>query len=136
MNTPRTANNEIPAGKGRLEDVQRLLTMWFPGDALEAIQTASADESEDGYLRFNLVMSYGSGEHRIQYAKGQSYKSFCEGEIGRDLGHIEQAHHIRCALLRLLETAEFKSERCIAAKVALQKQIRELPLMGWWIAAK
>ena len=134
MDNKRTANNEIPAGKGQLEDVQRLLALWFPADRVEAIETAPADESEDGYLRFNLVLSYGEGEHQIEYVKGQSYKSFCEGEIGRDLGQIEQAHHIRCALQRLVATPEL--QRSTAAKIKLERQIRDLPLMGWSIAAK
>lgn len=124
-----TRNNEIPTGKGNIDDVNRLIAMWFPGERMTAVQTSSPEESSDGYLKFNLLVSYGEGIGMVQYMKSQTYRDFCEGEIGRDLGHIEQAHHLRCELRALLKTEAF--QRSTGPRIVLDRMVKGLAGMGW-----
>lgn len=129
------ANNEIPAGRGRIEDVSHLVQKWNPGEHVTVIATGGGEgtDTEEGDLRFNLVITYGSGKHAVTYAKGIDYKNFTEYDIGRSIGQIEMYHAALCDLRRHREAADLLPVGAEQStyKSAVAGAILQLPMMGW-----
>ena len=127
------ANNEVPSGYGKIEDVNALLRLWFPGDNVEAIETAPAGwEGGDGYMRFNLVVTFGTVTQYV-YAKGQTYKNFAAPEIARDMGILDCAHATRHAIESLRKSAAIVDD--VNAAAALRRAwLDSVAFMGWHLA--
>lgn len=128
-------NNEIPTGRGRIEDVAHLVQKWNPCETLTVIGTGGGEgtDTNDGDLRFNLVITYGSGKHAVTYAKGMEYKSFVESEIGRAIGQIEMYRAALCDLRRHRDAADILPAGAEQStyKSAVAGAILSLPMMGW-----
>jgi hypothetical protein len=135
------------------------MAQWFPEINFELIATSGPDvldgigrhcPSEDGYLRFNLIVTYGVGEHSTSYLNSMTYKSFCEGEVGRHLGSIDTAHEMRNVCKREIAILD----KQIAAyggghgqpytspgqhladirREVWKKALNSVPLFGWHLA--
>jgi len=112
--TPKIGtNNEIPTGHGRIEHVRELIAKWFPEITFEVIATGGAghidekgEAEQSGYLRFNLIVSYGMGDSTTRYMRTVSYRDFCEGEVGRMLGGLDVAHEMRNVCKRWVESSK------------------------------
>ncbi len=135
-------NNQIPSGYGVIEHVRVLIEEWFPGVDLEVIATSGPGvkdsfgrdvPSDDGWLRFNLIASYGVGENRTSYMTSLTYKNFCEGEIGRMLGGLSVTHEARNMLNRQLHQTDALPEGIERAtyKRATTAALDCVPLFGW-----
>ena len=118
--TSPASRSSLSARSGLISEVSALIAQWFPTHDMEAVATAAADESPDGWLHFDLFITL----RTVTYRKKQRYSSFCEGEIGRDLGQIETAHEAREKLAALVASGLIdpaSSEEVLAA----------LPMFGW-----
>ena len=78
------------------------------------------DPSPDGWLHFDLFIAIGT----VTYRKKQRYSSFCEGEIGRDLGQIETAHEAREKLAALVASG-------FLAPASSEEVLATVPMFGW-----
>ena len=118
--TSPASRSSLSARSGLISEVSALIAQWFPTHDMEAVATAAADESPDGWLHFDLFITL----RTVTYRKKQRYSSFCEGEIGRDLGQIETAHEAREKLAALVASGLINpdsSEEVLAA----------VPMFGW-----
>ena len=118
--TSPASRSSLSARSGLISEVSALIAQWFPTHDLEVVATAAADESPDGWLHFDLFITI----RTVTYRKKQRYSSFCEGEIGRDLGQIETAHEAREKLAALVASGLIdpaSSEEVLAA----------VPMFGW-----
>ena len=118
--TSPASRSSLSSRAGLISEVSSLIAQWFPTHDLEVAETISAENSPDGWLHFDLFITIGT----ITYRKKQRYSSFCEGEIGRDLGQIETAHEAREKLAALVAASLIdpaSSEEVLAA----------IPMFGW-----
>jgi len=122
--TSPASRSSLSARSGLISEVSSLIAQWFPTHDMEAVATASADESPDGWLHFDLFITI----RTVTYRKKQRYSSFCEGEIGRDLGQIETAHEAREKLNGLMRNA-------VIDPMILEDVLAAVPMFGWEVVS-
>lgn len=122
---------------GDLDTVRALLKGWLPGDHFEIFQTG---RDPKGYLKFNLVVSYGADVRRVDYVKGFTVSEsqgvtdwdLLRSQIDRALGNLEVAHEMR---LRLQAHKDRYRQNLFLASL-FSEPLREVPMRGWNVASK
>lgn len=112
--------SDLTSRSGDIAEVAYLVAQWFPTQDIQVVETASRQSSQDGWLHFDLFITVCSNTYR----KRQRYSTFCEGEIGRDIGQIETANEAREQLAAIIATSDIgavKAEELLAA----------VPMFGW-----
>ena len=125
--TSPASRSKLSASSGLISEVSALIAQWFPTHDLEAVATAAADESPDGWLHFDLFVTI----RTVTYRKKQRYSSFCEGEIGRDLGQIETAHEAREKLGAVIATTEGTDFEIHSQGETAEALLEAVPMFGW-----
>lgn len=125
--TSPASRSSLPSRRGLISEVSTLIAQWFPMLDIETKETISAEESPDGWLHFDLFVTI----RTVTYRKKQRYSSFCEGEIGRDLGQIETAHEAREKLGAVIATTEGTDFEIHSQGETAEALLEAVPMFGW-----
>lgn len=111
---------DLSARSGDIAEVAHLVAQWFPTQEIEVVETVSRQSSQDGWLHFDLFITLCANTYR----KRQRYSTFCEGEIGRDIGQIETANEAREQLAAIIATSD-------TGAVKAEDLLGAVPMFGW-----
>lgn len=120
MPTNSSSRSDLSSRSGEISQVAALVAQWFPTQEIEVVETASSKDSPDGWLHFDLYITVGTNTYR----KKQSYSTFCEGEIGRDIGQIETIWEAREQLTAIIATSD-------TGAVKAEDLLGAVPMFGW-----
>lgn len=115
---------DLSARSGDIAEVAHLVARWFPTQEIEVVETVSRQNSPDGWMHFDLFITLCANTYR----KRQRYSTFCEGEIGRDIGQIETASEAREQLDAIIASEPaFDAVKHLAARLLVEA----VPMFGW-----
>lgn len=117
-------------GQGMIGRITVLIRRWFPSHAIRVLDMG---RDEEGYLKYDLVVTFGQGEHATSYMRGFSWKSIAESSLGTAIGALEHAHKVEEILQRALKDSEAIDSAAERKPYqwGLSKAILAISFAGW-----